>query len=72
MTDYETGFSNGERIAWETRGTALPKPPENISGEYARGFWDARLPRDPSWARPRSRPAKWDLVNGRYVVREVA
>lgn len=72
MTDYETGFTTGERVAWENRGTALPRPPASIQGEYAQGYWDARLPRDPSWARPRCTPVKWDLQNGRYVVRAVA
>lgn len=54
MTDYEQGFSDGERAAWDGRQDPLPRKPE-ITNERARGFWDARLPRGADWDNARQR-----------------
>ncbi len=68
MTDYERGFSAGEQDAWKGRGHPLPKVPEVIRGEVAQGYWDARVPRNPTWARQRKlAPAVWSAQAERYI-----
>lgn len=69
MTDYELGFARGEQEAWKGRGHPLPKTPDGIRDEMARGYWDARIPRNQNWARQRRLvPAAWNAEAGRYVV----
>jgi len=57
----------GEIDAWRGRGNALPKAPE-IIGDRMRGYWDARIPRNPTWAiqRPKSK-MQWDEAQNKYV-----
>lgn len=58
MTDYQTGFAQGEAEAWRMR--AYPLPPQGpIRNEYDRGYWAARLPRNPSWAIRTRVPQTW-------------
>lgn len=67
MTSYEQGFTAGENEAWKGRGSPLPKPPVEIRGDQMQGFWDARIPRNPLWARQRRiAPARWDEEQSRY------
>jgi hypothetical protein len=58
LTDYQTGFAQGEAEAWRMRAYPLPKRPR-IDSEKQRGFWDARLPRNPSWAIRTRVPQTW-------------
>lgn len=67
--DYAIGFARGEEAAWKGRGRPLPPAPDCIKSDVARGYWDARLPRNPTWARQRRlAPAKWDIEHERYMV----
>lgn len=70
MTDYYTGFSEGEQAAWRGRNSPLPKRPQ-IHNERERGYWDARLPRTTPWSRNRISQSWWDEARGRHIA-EVA
>jgi hypothetical protein len=49
--EYERGFAAGERRAWEERDERIkPSRPTDVEGAWHIGFWDARIPRSPSWA----------------------
>jgi hypothetical protein len=50
-TDYERGFSAGERKAWEDRSLIrqLVRPKET-KGEWERGYMDGYFPRSLTWS----------------------
>lgn len=67
MTEFELGFRRGEQDAWDGRNEPPPVP-QKVSGEYARGYWAARLPRTSTWARRNDLlPARWNESLGGYV-----
>lgn len=67
MTEFELGFRRGEQDAWDGRNDPPPTP-QKVGGEYARGYWAARLPRTSTWARRHDLPpAWWDESLGWYV-----
>lgn len=67
MSNYATGFSQGESDAWRGRNDPLPKlsPPRS---DWERGYNDARLPRSHAWAiRTRVAQSWWDEARDRHV-----
>lgn len=51
MTDYECGFSEGERYAYrDRRAGRIRIRPDDALTPWARGYWDAYVPRTAAWA----------------------
>lgn len=68
MTDYEIGFQDGERTAWEQRHELLPMRPSVLRSERERGYWDGRLPHSRAWEDGRRiSQAWWCERTGRYT-----
>jgi hypothetical protein len=50
-TDYERGFSAGERKAFEERNQArMGVRPEKVESEWQRGYMDGYYPRSLTWS----------------------
>lgn len=58
MTQYEAGFAEGDRRAFDDRRNGILRfKPDGALPERSRGFWDAYMPRSTAWAL-RTKPAR--------------
>jgi hypothetical protein len=56
---YAAGFADGEAQAWKDRKNLIRRDrPEQMRGEFQRGWWDGYTPRSVTW-RLRVEPQPW-------------